>query len=207
MNRIVLPSIALSYLMVVAGCQSPRNVVEGESGAKYPPFSEVERLHGHVCPGSAMGYRMACSALDRIEEMGIGSRELMAIVENNKCGTDSLQCVTGCTFGKGKVLFDDHGKSVYTLFSSKTRKGVRVVFFGDRIPANVREDRDVFMRWILEAPEESILRFSEVTIDRPLPERTRESVSCAVCGEGVNTNRVRESGGRQLCIPCAESNR
>jgi len=147
---------------------------------------------------------MACAAMDRIALMDIGSRELMAVVENNMCGTDALQCVTGCTFGKGKLIFDDYGKNVYTLFSSVTRQGVRVVFLEDKIPGTVRSDRNALTQWILETPEDSILALSEVTVAHALPSRSRESVKCPECGEGVTPGKMRASRGQRVCIPCAE---
>lgn len=199
----VLQLVALACLVSVTGCMSPKIAVMESDKAGHPPFSEVERLHGHVCPGSAIGYRMACAAMDRIALMDISSSEVMAVVENNMCGTDSLQWVTDCTFGKGKIIFDDYGKNVYTLFSSKTRKGVRVVFLDDRIPGSVREDRDAFTQWILETPEDSILALTEVTVAHALPSRSKESVKCPGCGEGVTPGKMRNSRGQNVCIPCA----
>ncbi|MGD8949855.1 MAG: formylmethanofuran dehydrogenase subunit E family protein [Desulfobacterales bacterium] len=61
-----------------------------------------------------------------------------------ECGVDALQCVTGCTFGKGNLIFHDYGKHVFTIYSRLTRKGVRVVFLGQNVPDNVREDRKIF---------------------------------------------------------------
>ena len=73
------------------------------------------------------------------------------------------------------------------------------------LPKEIRDDRDVFLKFILEAPEKTILKISEVTVDRPIPERTRGSVTCSACGEGVNKQRVRNTDGRTFCIPCAKS--
>ena len=174
-----------------------------DTKAGYPAFSEVEKLHGHVCPGSAIGYRMACAAMDKLTEMGITRRELMAIVENNMCGTDSLQCVTGCTFGKGRIIFDDFGKNVYTLFSVRSRKGARVAFRRDKITSEVRADRTAFTKWVLDAPKEDILTVTEVVVERELPTRTKGSVKCPVCGEDVNKDKMQESGGRKVCLPCS----
>jgi len=52
--------------------------------------------------------------------------ELVAITENNACGVDALQYISGCTFGKGNLIFKDYGKQAYTLYSRKTGQGVRV---------------------------------------------------------------------------------
>ena len=59
------------------------------------PFEEVAAFHGHVCPGLAIGYRMACAGMDALTSVRSADEELVAIVENDACGVDALQCVTG----------------------------------------------------------------------------------------------------------------
>ena len=58
------------------------------------PFSEVAAFHGHVCPGLAMGYRMAQSALQHLAGIGAANEDLVAVVENDACGVDARQCLT-----------------------------------------------------------------------------------------------------------------
>jgi len=72
--------------------------------------------------------------------------ELFAVVESDACGVDALQCVSGCTFGKGNLVFRDYGKHAYSLFSRVKQQGVRVVFHGKGIPAELREDKPAFAR-------------------------------------------------------------
>ena len=68
-------------------------------------YEEIIQFHGHECPGLAIGYRMAIAAMENLESFRAEDEELVAIVENDACGVDALQCVTGCTFGKGNLLF------------------------------------------------------------------------------------------------------
>ena len=93
-------------------------------------YEEIIQFHGHDCPGLAMGYRMATAAMKNLESFRADDEELVAIVENDACGVDALQCVTGCTFGKGNLRFRDYGKHVYTIYARNTRTGVRVYFHG-----------------------------------------------------------------------------
>ncbi|NOZ25951.1 MAG: formylmethanofuran dehydrogenase, partial [Nitrospirae bacterium] len=71
-------------------------------------FEDAVRFHGHVCPGLALGYRVSDLVL---RELGPRSEdeELVAIVENNSCAVDAIQVMTGCTFGKGNLIFRDYG--------------------------------------------------------------------------------------------------
>ncbi|MCK5248068.1 formylmethanofuran dehydrogenase subunit E family protein, partial [Candidatus Bipolaricaulota bacterium] len=104
------------------------------------PFKEVAQFHGHVCPGLAIGYRMTLAALACLSEHRAEDEEIVAIIENDACGVDALQYLSGCTFGKGNLIFDDYGKSVYTLYSRTTGEGVRVVWRDPQVPAEIAED-------------------------------------------------------------------
>jgi formylmethanofuran dehydrogenase subunit E len=70
-------------------------------------WDKVIEFHGHSCPGVAIGYQAARVALQRLQTMRAGDEELVAIVENDACGVDAIQVLTGCTFGKGKA-FHEH---------------------------------------------------------------------------------------------------
>ena len=167
-------------------------------------YEELIAFHGHSCPGLAIGYRMAKAALDFLSGSRAADEELVAIVENNACGVDALQCITGCTFGKGNLIFKDYGKHVYTLYSRTSGKGVRVSSDHRNIPDHVRKDRKQYINWLLTAPEEQLVSLREVQIEEPEPARIMKSVECEFCGEGVMETRVREINGRAACIPCWE---
>lgn len=166
------------------------------------PFEEVARFHGHVCPGLAIGYRMALAGLAALSERKAEDEEVVAIVENDACGVDALQYLAGCTFGKGNLIFHDYGKSVYTLFSRKTRQGVRVAWHGGSVPPEMAGDREAFTDWILRVPASETMEIRLVEIDEPAKARIHESVRCDVCGERVMATRIRKLENQTLCIPC-----
>ena len=168
-------------------------------------YSEIVRFHGHTCPGLAMGYRMSVAALEALAAERAEDEELVAVVENDGCGVDAVQCLTGCTFGKGNLIFKDYGKSVYTFFSRTTLRGVRVLLNTSAIPQALREDRAAYMDYLLSAPATEILTLTPVTNAAPPPARVRKTLSCARCGEGVMESRLQEVGGQLVCIPCAEA--
>jgi len=169
-------------------------------------YADVVGFHGHDCPGLAIGYRMALAGFEALECVRAEDEELVSIVENDACGVDALQCLTGCTFGKGNLLFRDYGKHVYTIYSRSTRKGVRVLFHGKGAPAGIRDDRQAFIDWVLSAPQASMLSVTPVSVPEPEPARIRTSVPCTSCGESVMESRVRDLHGKAVCIPCFEKN-
>jgi len=147
---------------------------------------------------------MARAALDFLKGERAADEELVAIVENNACGVDALQCITGCTFGKGNLIFRDYGKHVYTVYNRKTGKGVRVVSDHRKVPEQVKKDREQYIKWLLTAPEEHLVRLEEIRIEEPEPARIMKSVECAFCGESVMETRTREINSKVACIPCWE---
>jgi formylmethanofuran dehydrogenase subunit E len=167
-------------------------------------YEEIIQFHGHECPGLAMGYRVATAAMERLESIRAEDEELVAVVENDACGVDAVQCVTGCTFGKGNLLFRDYGKHVYTIYCRSSRSGVRVHFHGNQIPEDLREDRRALTAWILSAPQDSILSITQTSIPEPEPAKIRESIPCAFCGESVMESRIRQWQDTPACIPCYE---
>jgi formylmethanofuran dehydrogenase subunit E len=167
-------------------------------------YEEIIRFHGHECPGLAIGYKMATAAMESLESLSAEDEELVAIVENDACGVDALQCVTGCTFGKGNLLFHDYGKQVYTIYSRSSRSGVRVLFHGKGVPEGLRENRSAFIKWILSASNDIILSVTPIFIPEPEPAKIHKSIPCAFCGESVMESRLRQLHEKPACIPCYE---
>lgn len=163
-------------------------------------YAEIVKFHGHSCPGSAIGYRMTLAAMKALDVTRSGDEELVAITENDACGVDALQIMSGCTFGKGNLIFRDYGKPVFTLFSRKSGKGVRVRFIDDAIPADAREDRGRKLEFILSALESEIVSLTAVTMDLPEEAKIYNTLKCEKCHEPVMETRVHKG----LCIPCAK---
>lgn len=188
-------------------------------------FDDIADFHGHACPGLALGYRVSLRAL---KEFGgrAADEELVAIVENSSCAADAVQVMTGCTFGKGNLIFRDYGKQVYTFFTRLSGKGIRIVIDwkkpketlqekkmwerysrGDRskkVVNFVHDRRTAKMRNILEAPEKDLMKVSRVKTGLPPEAEIYPSLTCESCGEKMMEPRARVKGGKVVCIPCFE---
>lgn len=181
------------------------------------------QFHGHLCPGLALGYRVAKAALRELSAERPKDEELVAIVENDSCAADAVQFISGCTFGKGNFFFRDYGKHVYTFYYRMTGKGVRISedyrgFENDprfselKRRQEVGEDVSVERKAYLIAKATAILRAdeSEIMTITPLmslpPEeaKIRGSARCALCGEKFMESRGRVKNGKIVCIPCFE---
>ena len=182
-------------------------------------------FHGHLCPGLTIGYRAAVIAMERLGATRGSDEELVGIVETDACGIDAFQCLTGCTLGKGNLIFRDHGKQVFTLVRRADGRGVRVALGGDALGADPErtrlkgrvmsgeatdDERAEYQRSstdrvfeLLELPAERFGAVSEVSVDLPSKAGSFPSVTCAVCGEAVMEPRARVRDGEPCCIPCS----
>lgn len=186
--------------------------------------AKVAAFHGHTCPGLAMGIRAAEVALERIGPHS-ADEEVIAVVETDMCGVDAIQYLTGCTFGKGNLVYRDHGKVVFTFLRRSDRRAVRISMrqgaFGpddderERLRSRIRspeatsQDRRRFWRLqreraelVMAAPLGQLYQVREVVVDPPVLARIHSTVECASCAEPTMETRIRLLHGRTLCPPC-----
>ena len=166
-------------------------------------------FHGHLCPGVVIGYCAARLALEELRAERSGDEEVIAIVENDTCAVDAIQVLTGCTFGKGNLYFLDYGKMAFSFAVRRTGKSIRLRLRPIRPPdiESVPEDqrRDRHIEYMLEQDSKNLFEIRKDALTRlPATARIRESLPCDACGEMVMATRIREYGGRNLCIPCHE---
>lgn len=184
---------------------------------------EAIQFHGHLCPGLALGYRVAKAALRELGADRPQDEQLVAVVENDSCAADAVQFITGCTFGKGNLIFRDYGKHVYTVYSRRTGKGVRISEdfrgfdtdkrfpelkkrqdAGEDVTREMQEYKMEKTAAILAADEKELMTITEITTEPPREARIRGSLRCAICGEKFMESRGRVKKGQIACIPCFE---
>ena len=188
-------------------------------------FEEVVEFHGHACPGLALGYRVSVFVLKELNERS-SDEELVAIVENNSCAVDAVQVVTGCTFGKGNLIFRDYGKQAYTFIKRPSGDGLRIAIDwtsheeteeeklmwdryskGDRseeVLKTVHNRKAKKIGMILSARDEDLFKVVKGRMDMPEEAKIYPSLRCAACGEKVMEPRARVRDGKIVCIPCFE---
>lgn len=183
------------------------------------------QFHGHLCPGLALGYRVAKAALRELDADRPHDEELVAVVENDSCAVDAIQFITGATFGKGNLIFRDLGKHVYTFYNRGTGKGVRISedyrgfendarypelkkrqAAGEDVSRELEQFKMEKTAAILRADDKEFLNIEPVTAPPPTEAKIRASVRCAQCGERFMESRGRVKGGKIVCIPCFEKN-
>ncbi len=88
------------------------------------------KIHGHICAGQVIGVRMSMMALDLIgivDPRGSDRKKLYVIVEIDRCATDAIQSVTGCSLGKRSMKWLDHGVMAATFVNLESGSAVRLL--------------------------------------------------------------------------------
>jgi formylmethanofuran dehydrogenase subunit E len=185
-------------------------------------------LHGHFCPGSALGVKAAARAVRELGVKSTGMEEVIAIVETNACFSDGVQMVTGCSFGNNALIYRDYGKTAFTL-AKRTGEGIRISALFDRVTeerspevnelwekvvvkrsGNESDSKRLRELWkelsfrVLSIPDEEIFDVKKVTVDVPAYARIFAGVKCSVCGEKVMEPRARMIDGKPVCIACSD---
>ena len=89
-------------------------------------FQKAGELHGHYCPGLAIGVRAGAEAL-RLLEVEKKGFNLYCIAENRACYQDGIQMVFGTTLGDGNLELRQRGKTAFNFYDRDTGKSVRLV--------------------------------------------------------------------------------
>ncbi len=158
-------------------------------------------FHGHECPGLAIGVRASEIAM---ELLGVGEskdEELVCVTENDACGVDGVQALTGCSMGKGNLIYRGTGKQAFSFFERRSGKKMRLVlkpFTGEMS----RPERQAF---ILSAPVEEVFTIGVPKYDPPEKARLFTTVTCEVCGEGAPEHKMRLQEGKKVCLDCFRS--
>lgn len=159
--------------------------------------------HGHICSGIVLGVRMARlgSQLLGIDDP-LSYRDLVVYIEVDRCATDAIYAVTGCTMGRRRLKWMDYGKLAATFCDLATDKAVRIVVVSEHFPP---EGGDVVQFWNM-VPDEDIFKVQQVVKVVPpedRPGKPLRSITCPDCGERVMDGREVTVEGRTLCRACA----
>jgi formylmethanofuran dehydrogenase subunit E len=176
---------------------------------------ESSNIHGHLCPGQVLGVRMSILGLQKIgleDPKGKDRKGLIVFVEMDRCATDAIQSVTGCSLGHRTMKFMDYGKMAATFLNLQTGRALRVVAREDakgRAKEYFPGHKDKYAAQI-EAykvmSNEELFDWEEVDTKldpHDMPGRPLKRVRCSMCGESVQDGREVHVKGRILCKPCA----
>lgn len=161
-------------------------------------WNKCVAFHGHECPGLAIGFR-ACEAA--VEKLGLAfsaDEEVVCVTENDACGVDAVQAITGCTMGKGNLIYRGTGKMAFNFYNRKTGDSLRVV----AKPNTGGADRVQRRKFILTAPMDEVFSFGKPRCEVPEKARLFTTAVCEICGEGAPEHKMRLQDGKKVCLDC-----
>ncbi|MCI5191767.1 MAG: formylmethanofuran dehydrogenase [Candidatus Electrothrix sp. AU1_5] len=173
------------------------------------------KIHGHICAGQVIGVRMSMLGLEHInidDPKGADRKKLYVLVEIDRCATDAIQSVTGCSLGKRSMRWMDFGIMAATFVNLETGKAVRITAREEARELSKKycpEISEKYQRQLVAyrvMPEEELFTVQEVKVSIPdcdMPGRPQRRVQCEQCNDYVQDCRDVEQEGRILCRACA----
>ncbi|MCF8229831.1 MAG: tRNA (N6-threonylcarbamoyladenosine(37)-N6)-methyltransferase TrmO [Bacteroidales bacterium] len=187
------------------------------------------QLHGHYCPGLAMGVMAATHAMNELKvNDSDGLEDLLAITETNNCLSDGVQFVTGCTFGNNALIFKDLGKTAFTL-TKRDGKGIRIASRADAKEYMHKEKQaftEEYARLVgeqdhskerkenyklngiqaalhtLKLDFDKIFKVERIDVEIPEYAPSHESIICTKCSEPIMATRIVEKNKKPFCLEC-----
>ena len=179
-------------------------------------LDESTRVHGHICAGQVIGVRMCLLALSLIgidDPKGCDRKKLYVIVEIDRCATDAIQSVTGCSLGKRSMKWLDYGVMAATFVNLETTTAVRVTALEEARDSSKKYCAEISNKYHrqLEAYKvmavDELFRVQSVKVkipDENMPGRPLKRVQCAHCRDWVQDKRDLLVQGEILCRQCAD---
>jgi formylmethanofuran dehydrogenase subunit E len=144
---------------------------------------------------------------------GKDRKSFMVYVEIDRCATDAIQSVTGCSLGKRSLRWIDYGIMAATFVHLVNGKAFRIVAKEESRELSHKycpEIKDKYKRQ-LEAyklmSDKELFKIQEVKVEIPahdLPGRPISRIQCNACGDYVQDCReVKKANGEALCRACA----
>lgn len=178
-------------------------------------LEESSKIHGHLCPGQVLGVKMSILGLKEAginDPKGKDRKNIIVFVEMDRCATDAVQSVTGCSLGHRTMKFVDYGKMAATFLNLKTGRAVRVLAreesrqtAKDLFPA-IENKYTAQLEAYKVMSDDELFEVTEVRVvikPQDMPGRPLSRVRCEACGEQVQDMREVHLDGKMLCRPCA----
>ena len=167
-------------------------------------LARAKEFHGDVCAGIVLGTRMTMIGMRelRMDPM-VRNRDLIVYVEIDRCITDAVQAITGCSLGRRTLKYRPYGKFAATFINLATQDAVRVSALEQERAETPGPEAATAL---LDAPEEDLFRVQKVRVVIPegdLPGFPRHQTRCSGCGETILDDKEIVAEETILCGNCA----
>ncbi len=167
-------------------------------------LKKVGEIHGHICSGIALGTKMTLAAMKTLGlKPGMKHKNLIVYVEIDRCMTDAVQIITGCSLGHRSLKHVDYGKFAATFVNTDTGQALRATI---KESFDSRGTVDEICKKVESAQDEEMVILQNVKVVIPetdLPGTPRKKRFCSICSERVMDGREVYLDNKILCRGCA----
>jgi formylmethanofuran dehydrogenase subunit E len=167
-------------------------------------LKKAGNFHGSICVGIMLGTRISLAAMKSLGmKPGEKNKNLIVYTEIDRCMTDAVQAITGCSLGHRSLKHVDYGKFAATFVNLDTGRAVRGTvkeYFNSKIPI------EEALKKIAHIPDSDLVTLQEVKVDIPetdLPGPSVRKAICTACGERIVDGREVTARNKTLCRACA----
>jgi formylmethanofuran dehydrogenase subunit E len=167
-------------------------------------LEKARAFHGDACAGILMGTRLTLAAMKALGmDPSKRNKNLIVFVEIDRCMTDAVQAITGCSLGHRTLKYMNYGKFGAVFYDMNSQRAVRV---HERKGIKKQSGEDI-SKIFLTLPDEELIQLEEVEVNlekKDLPGKPEKIEACSQCGELIFDDRGEKVGGRLLCRSCAQ---
>ena len=171
-------------------------------------LEKAEAFHGHLCGGITIGTKLAMYGLELMGmELNTKNKNLIVFLEIDRCMSDAIQSVTGCTMGKRSLKQMYYGKFAVTFYDMETEKALRISDADANKKEKPKETKEEMIERFTKTPPEDLFKVEKVKIElapAQMPGKPHTSTFCSMCGEKVTDGMHNKIGGKPVCRSCSE---
>jgi len=193
----------------VAGCD--RATVNLDILDKGGTMSEFEFFlkkaadyHGHICGGIALGTKITLAALKALGmDPHVKNKNLIVYTEVDRCMSDAVMIITGCSLGHRSLKHVDYGKFAATFVNQDTGRAFRATV---KESFSTNGPIEEVCKEVEQTPDSELVILQEVRVNIPetdLPGFPKKKAYCATCGERIMDGREVTRDGKDYCRACA----
>ena len=180
-------------------------------------YQKAGTFHGSVCAGIILGVRMAFLAcqMHGVNEPNSPEtcKKLITWVEIDRCATDGIQSVTGCSLGRRTLKLINYGIMAATFLNVESQKAFRISVHPNsrnKAKALLPELMDSNLAYIeayKQMTDNDLFVVEEVRVDVPereMPGPPPKRTACTLCGEEILKGWEIIKEDKTLCRRCAD---
>jgi formylmethanofuran dehydrogenase subunit E len=171
-------------------------------------LEKAGKFHGDTCGGIVIGTKIAMYGLEKLGmELNKQNKDLIVFVEIDRCMSDAVQAVTGCSMGKRSLKQMNYGRFAATFYNMSTGEAFRITDVDANSKKKLDETKEEMIERFKNTPPKELFNTQRVEIkldENELPGKPIIKAFCSICHEKVMDSKHKLIGGKPVCKSCSE---